>query len=131
MLRGMGTKRGTRDVPPEWLDSVARHIEAWIVATGQQRKTGRQLAPLLGISQPTLTQLLNRKGALGIHVLMSLRNALHKSLDELLGLTPIATSVTPPSALPPKDEFRAILRAELAAMGLETAQPRPAKKTSR
>ena len=60
-----GTKRGTKEVPREWLDSVAEHIDAWIVATGRRRLTGRQIAPLLGISQPTLTQLLNRKGGLG------------------------------------------------------------------
>jgi transcriptional regulator with XRE-family HTH domain len=142
----MRGKRGTREVPEDWLEAVGSRIEAWIERNGLQKKTGRQIAPMLGISQPTLTQLINRKGALGIHVLMALRASMKMSLDELLGLEeiPRASSVPPKMAVEDvravlreeklaPEEIRAVLREELAALGISVPSRAPGvkKKNSR
>ena len=84
----MAAKRGTREIPEAWRVSILRHIEDWVAETGRERLTGRKLAPLLGISQPTLIHIQNKKGALGLHVLLALRKALRRSIDDLLGLDP-------------------------------------------
>lgn len=119
-----GTKRGTKEVPAEWLESVAQHIELWITEHGHQRLSGRKLAPMLGISQPTLTQLLNKKGALGIGVLMALRTALRKPIDELLGLPPLAAKEP---ALVSIEDARVILRAELESILRSEQAAKPAR----
>jgi transcriptional regulator with XRE-family HTH domain len=77
-----------REVPDEWRASVARLVEEWIQehARGERERT---IADKLGMTQPTLNQVRNRRGPLGLHVLLQLRAGVGRTVDELLGLPPI------------------------------------------
>ena len=73
-----------REVPMEHREALARHVEAWIAKQG--KKTERELAPLLGISQATLNEVRNCHGPLGLHVVLAIRKVVNVPLDALLGL---------------------------------------------
>lgn len=79
---GRGT---TRDVPLEMRRSVASAVEAEISAR-YPGKSERTIARAFRISQPALNKIRRCEGALGVHALLSLREALRVSIDELLGL---------------------------------------------
>jgi transcriptional regulator with XRE-family HTH domain len=80
-----------RDIPIEWRVSVKRSIDEWVAAhfEGKRKPTTRQIAVALGMKQPTVNQLMNLKGSLGIHVLLQVRKGTGKTLDQLLGLKPL------------------------------------------
>jgi len=97
----MAARRGTKAPPVEWRRSVAIHIETWIVTHGLAKKTSRQIAPMLGISQPTLVQLRNQNSSLGIDVLVKLRESMRVSIDDLLGLRPLRDEAAETPTVPP------------------------------
>lgn len=102
----VGDKREEVATPQLWRDSVASHLEAWILEQGLVKgktRSERVLAPRLGISSFSLNRLRLRKGPMGLHNLVKIRHALGISLDELLGLEPNTETV------------RRIVREELAA----------------
>lgn len=91
---GRGT---TRDVPLEMRRSVASAVEAEISAR-YPGKSERTIARAFGISQPALNKIRRCEGALGVHALLYLRDALRVSIDELLGL-PVLAPVPVPVAV--------------------------------
>jgi len=102
-LRLVGQKR---QVPQEWRNSVAEHLEAWIRKQPQVRgktPSERALAKKLGVSSFTVNKLRHREGPLGLDVLVRLRDPLGLTLDQLLGLEPNI------------EALRRILREELEA----------------
>jgi transcriptional regulator with XRE-family HTH domain len=90
--------RGTRDVPLEMRKSVASAVEAEISAR-YRGKSERTIAKALGISQPALNKIRRCEGALGVHALLYLREALRVSIDDLLGLAPLAPAPVAASEL--------------------------------
>lgn len=78
-------------------EALAKHVEAWISKQG--RKTERELAPLLGISQASLNEIRNCNGPLGIHVLLALRKALGVPIDTMLGLGVVELAMPPTTEL--------------------------------
>jgi hypothetical protein len=100
-------------------------VESWIAANkGPGRKSERAIAPLLGISQASLNEIRNKKGPLGLHVLLALRTAMRMSIDELLGLPSLMQTVNlPKAALSPEelDDIRELLKKEQ----LKPRQSRP------
>jgi transcriptional regulator with XRE-family HTH domain len=69
--------------------SVASALEAEIAAR-HRGKSERTIAKAFGISQPALNKIRRCEGALGVHALLQLREALRVSIDDLLGLAPLA-----------------------------------------
>jgi transcriptional regulator with XRE-family HTH domain len=71
--------------------SVASAVETEISAR-YPGKSERTIAKAFGISQPALNKIRRSEGALGVHALLNLREALRVSIDELLGLAPLVTA---------------------------------------
>jgi transcriptional regulator with XRE-family HTH domain len=69
--------------------SVASAVEAEISAR-YPGKSERTIAKAFGMSQPALNKIRRCEGALGVHALLYLREALRVPIDELLGLAPLA-----------------------------------------
>jgi transcriptional regulator with XRE-family HTH domain len=98
--------RGTRDVPLEMRQAVARAIEGAI----KERfagKSERVIAKSLGVSQPALNKLRHADGALGVNALLELRRSLRISIDDLLGLPALAPAQLTAAEL---DELRSVIR---------------------
>lgn len=79
-------EKSKRDVPDAWREGVAVALAATIKRKGLEGKNTREQAEALGLKQPTFNQLMNRKGSLGIHVLVQVREATGYSIDEMLQL---------------------------------------------
>ena len=116
-LAGMATKGTERDIPDAWRDSVAGHLAVWVESQPKGRRTDRALADALGVSNFTYNSLKNRKGPLGLHVLVALRAKLGVTIDELLGLGDVQVVAPPPRD--DIEEIRKVLREELAAIRAE------------
>lgn len=109
--------KGTSRVPRPLAEAVARAVEA-AIATRWRGKSERVIAKEMGITQPALNKIRHADGALGVNALLALREALRMSLDDLLGLPPIAAMLSSDEL----ERVRAILRAELDAPR-ETIRP--------
>lgn len=105
---------GTKELPEEMRISVRSHLESILVA---KRWTHRKAAEELGIDIATLSKIRQLKGGIGVHLLLRLRDALQKPIDEILGLAPVG----PP--LPVRELVRATLD-ELAREGRASELPR-------
>lgn len=83
-------KRPKRDVPLAWRDALWKHLDAFRRAQPPTQRTQRALADALGVSNYTINGILNRDGPIGLDVLVLLRGKLAPTIDDLLGLSPIA-----------------------------------------
>ena len=94
-------------LPLEMRENAARLLRA---AMSRRAKASQEdVAEQLGISQPALSNILQAKGALGVNALIAIRNYTGNSIDELLGLPPLAR---PQSG----DEVRAMLEQILSTL---------------
>jgi predicted XRE-type DNA-binding protein len=94
-----------RDIPIEWRVSVKRSIDEWVAAhfEGKRKPTTRQIAVALGMKQPTVNQLMNLKGSLGIHVLLQVRKGTGKTLLRVLIDDPTHSTEEDPTHAPPSN----------------------------
>ncbi len=123
-LSFVASKRVDREIPQSWRDALASHLAAWVETQPLGRRSDRALASALGVSNFTYNCLKNKKGPVGLHVLVTLRKRLVVSVDELLGLP--ALGVQPPaSAQKPAD---ALTADEVRDLKRLTATLRPATK---
>ena len=68
------------------IDPVTRaRIAAWLRHYRDTRKwTHQKLADTLGLSEPTVTNIMNEKRTPGLDVLIKMHTKLHRSADEIL-----------------------------------------------
>jgi transcriptional regulator with XRE-family HTH domain len=86
---------GTKGLPPAMAAHLARVVRAEIAARYPTSADGKPVAQsvvakAIGITQPTLSELLGLRGGVGVTALLALRDWLGMPIDEMLGLPPIA-----------------------------------------
>ena len=89
----MGLPR-REDIDPAIRERLAKWLEYY---KRIRRSTNERLAEVIGCSEPTVTNILNRKRSMGLDVLYKMHVRLHRSADELLDVDPPGTEppVTP------------------------------------
>lgn len=72
------------------IDPVTRaRLAAWLRYYRDRREwTHQQLADTLGLSEPTVTNIINQKRTPGLDVLIKMHRHLHRSADDLLDVDP-------------------------------------------
>jgi transcriptional regulator with XRE-family HTH domain len=80
------------------MDSATRErIRAWLRHYSEARDwTNERLAEELGVSEPTVTNILNGKRSAGLDVVIKMHRRLHRSADDLLDTDPPSVRKPPP-----------------------------------
>lgn len=114
----MAAKRREVETPDSWRDAIALELEAFAKEQPKGQRTNRAMAKALGVSNFTYNRLKNKKGPVGLHVLVQLRKVLRVSLDDLLGLPDLSEAAAEPPVtnLSPEelDAVRSLLDREKA-----------------
>ncbi len=111
----------TKRVSPAVLTAFARVLKKWVddEHKGNQTHAGKDL----GVTQSHVSAMLAGLRGPGLNTLILLREKTHMSLDEMLGLEPLASRKGGLS----EEDARRVVREELAAHDAQTSS-RPSRR---
>lgn len=110
-----GASGGTKDLPEDAKEAVRAVIERELT---ERKWTNRDMAREWGVDISTISKVMNRKGGIGVWLLMRLRERTGTSIDEILGLP----SLKKPA---PRSSARAARLQEIVARAVAEAVAEP------